>query len=214
MIKKEVILKPMNSFGSCKAIIDDSHVSIRSYGVAGCLKAWLTGQGDAQEIGNLVNGAINKDIDTTSHSGILITQSGRQIFYGEYSEDTKDSSPLALSPQKEEFPKAASEEPPTDASPLPFDDGFSWREITTKSYPSDSLTVRYILSHRSFYNAFMLHGRYFYGEKDGKIAIAIECDLKNEPHPLPHLTAYAVFRQGYMIIAADIKSKNFYIYEY
>ncbi len=204
----------MNSIGTCRALVEDDRVLIRSYGVAGCLKAWLTGKGEAKELGNLVNGSIDKDVDTSPYSGILVTQSGRQMFYGTFREEEE------LPSEKEEetlpLPENKTEEPEEKSLPsiFSFDDGFTWREITTKNYPSDSLSVRYILSHRSFYNAFMLHGRYFYGENDSKIAIAIECDIKNEPHPLPLLSDFTVFKDGYMIIAADTDSKNFYVYEY
>ena len=89
MIKNEIELKSLNSFGIAKAYVDKNAVSIRVYGVSGCLKAWLTGKRTI-EIGNLVNGFIKKDIDTSPFDGILLTQSGRQMFYGKFSSSEAD----------------------------------------------------------------------------------------------------------------------------
>lgn len=197
MIKNEIELKSLNSFGIAKAYVDEKSISIRVYGVSGCLKAWLTGS-KTVEIGNLVNGMLKKEIDTTAFDGILLTQSGRQMFYGKF-----NTAPLF----KEQPSPTAKSEPIFN-----FNDGYTWQEITQKAFPSENLSVRYILSHKCFYDAFMLHGRYYYGTKDNKTAIAIECDIKNEPHPFLPLSAYAVLREGYMIVATD--SKNFLTYEY
>lgn len=195
MNKNEIELKSLNSFGIAKAYVDPHNVSVRVYGVSGCLKAWLTGE-KTVEIGNLVNGFIQKAIDTTPFDGILLTQSGRQMFYGKFAPS-----------------KAESTTPTSDnAAIFNFNDGYTWQEITTKEFPSDNLSVRYILSHKCFYNAFMLHGRYFFGTKGDLFAIAIECDIKNEPHPFLNLSAYAICRDGYMIVVTD--GKNFLSYEY
>ena len=202
MIKNEIELKSLNSFGIAKAYVDENSVSIRVYGVSGCLKAWLTGE-KTVELGNLVNGAIQKEIDTTPFDGILLTQSGRQMFYGKIPKSTPvvpvGSDPIGTDCEKK-------------APIFNFNDGYTWQEITGKAFPSDSLSVRYILSHKCFYDAFTLHGRYYYGTKDGKSAIAVECDIKNEPHPFLPLSAYSVFKDGYMIVVTD--SKNFLSYEY
>ncbi len=196
MIKNEIELKSLNSFGVGKAYVDDNKVSIKVYGVAGCLKAWLTGK-NTYELGNLVGGALSKDVDTTPYDGILLTQSGRQMFYGKF----KDLPETACEEMQKEDAKSA----------LDFNDGFFWREISTKAYPSENMSIRYILSHKCFYNAFLLHGKYYYGTKDNIQAIAIECDIKNEPHPFLHLSAYATYHNGYMIVATD--GKNFCTYE-
>ncbi|MBQ3109584.1 MAG: hypothetical protein IJC69_00345 [Clostridia bacterium] len=197
MIKNEIELKSLNSFGIAKAYVDEKSISIRVYGVSGCLKAWLTGS-KTIEIGNLVNGMLKKEIDTTAFDGILLTQSGRQMFYGKFN----------TAPLFKEQPSLTKKSEPI----FSFNDGYSWQEITSKAFPSENLSVRYILSHKCFYDAFMLHGRYYYGTKDNKTAIAIECDIKNEPHPFLPLSAYAVLREGYMIVVTD--SKNFLTYEY
>lgn len=197
MIKNEIELKSLNSFGIAKAYVDKNSVSVRVYGVSGCLKAWLTGK-NTVELGNLVNGFIQKSIDTAPFDGILLTQSGRQMFYGKFPQSTSASQ------------KGAD---PIENKPIfNFNDGYTWQEITTKTFPSDNLSVRYILSHKCFYNAFMLHGRYYFGTKGDKLAIAIECDIKNEPHPFLNLSAYATCRDGYMIVVTD--GKNFSSYEY
>ncbi len=207
MIKNEIELKSLNSFGIAKAYVDEKSVSVKVFGVSGCLKAWLTGE-KTVELGNLVNGSIQKEIDTTAFDGILLTQSGRQMFYGKFAPTGTDSN-------EKKSPKGADIVDKTTSKNEPifnFNDGYTWQEITSKKFPSDSLSVRYILSHKCFYNAFMLHGRYYYGTKGDKTAIAIECDIKNEPHPFLPLSAYAVCRDGYMIVVTD--SKNFLTYEY
>lgn len=193
MIKKEIDLKPLNSFGIAKAYVDETTVNIKVYGVSGCLKAWLTGKSTI-ELGNLVSGSLSKNIDTSPFDGILITQSGRQMFYGKFKSINSVSTP----------PKA---------SPLPFEDDFTWQEITSRTYPSENLSIRYILSHKCFYNAFLLHGKYYYGTKGDIHAIAIECNVKSEPHPFLHLSAYATYKEGYMIVCADTKNKTFCSYE-
>lgn len=195
MIKNEIDLKALNSFGICKAYIEGSKLTVKVYGVSGCLKAWLTGK-NTVELGNIVNGSITREIDLSPYEGILLTQSGRQMFYGKLPEKEKASSPQ------------------NEVSSLPFNDSYTWQEITTRAYPSESLSVRYILSHKCFYNAFLLHGRYFYGTNGDKCAIAIECNIKNEPHPFLHLSPYAVYRDGFMIVCADTASKKFFTYEY
>lgn len=199
MIKNEIELKSLNSFGIAKAYVDKNSVSIRVYGVSGCLKAWLTGERTV-ELGNLVNGAMQKQIDTTPFDGILLTQSGRQMFYGKFAPIDSDNSKTSQSPKKDHCPI------------LSFNDGYTWQEITSKVFPSDNLSVRYILSHKCFYNAFMLHGKYYFGKKGNLMAVAIECDIKNEPHPFLNLSAYSTYRDGYMIIVTD--GKNFLQYEY
>ncbi len=206
MIKNEIELKSLNSFGIAKAYVDEKSVSIRVYGVSGCLKAWLTGK-KTVELGNLVNGSIKKEIDTTSFDGILLTQSGRQMFYGKFSPTGTDPTDANLSKGAVSIGKASDEAPI-----FSFNDGYTWQAISSKKFPSDNLSVRYILSHKCFYDAFMLHGRYYYGTKGDKIAIAIECDIKNEPHPFLNLSAYSAFRDGYMIVVTD--GKNFLQYEY
>lgn len=257
MIRKEIELKSMYSLGACRALVTDNSVSIKAYGIAGCLKAWLTGKSESLELGNLVNGSIEKRVDTSGYNGILITQSGRQMFYGRFISEEEEKSKEKeiceemtpkeaceetkpkeehrescgeMTPKeepKESCKEATPEEEPkeycgriiqnSEPSPdkiLSFNDGYSWRKITDRSFPSDSLSVRYILSHRSFYNSFLLHGKYFYGEKDNNVAVAIECDIKNEPHPFPNLSGFSVLRDGYMIICANTVSKNFCEYEY
>lgn len=198
MLKNEIELKALNSFGIAKAYVDKNSVTVKVYGVSGCLKAWLTGE-KTTELGNLVDGSIQKNIDTSPYEGVLLTQSGRQMFYGKFRKSSSNDHSL---------PKA-------DCAPIfKLNDGFTWKEITSRTYPSENLSVRYALSHKCFYNAFLLHGRYYFGEKDGMLAIAIECNVKEEPHPFLHLSAYATAKEGYMIVCIDLKSKNFTTYEY
>lgn len=194
MNKNEIELKALNSFGICKAFVEPHSVTIKVYGVSGCLKAWLTGE-ETVELGNLVNGTITREIDTSKYDGILLTQSGRQMFYGKFKVST--------------HPRPVKDE----KSVLPFNDGFTWQEVTTKTFPSENLSIRYILSHKCFYNAFLLHGKYYYGKKGDIRAVAIECNIKSEPHPFLHLSPYATYKDGYMIVCADINKKTFLNYE-
>lgn len=200
MNKKEIELKALNSFGIAKAYVDEDSVTIKVYGVSGCLKAWLTGE-KTLELGNIVNGALTKEVNTKSYDGILLTQSGRQMFFGKL-------------PNCEKKPTVTNQASEKITEPIfNFNDGYSWKEITAKEYPSENLSVRYILSHKCFYNAFLLHGRYYYGTKGDKCAVAIECNIKNEPHPFLHLSAYATYKDGYMIVCADTARKTFCTYE-
>lgn len=202
MIKNEIELKALNSFGISKAYVDEKSVSIKVYGVSGCLKAWLTGE-KTIELGNLVNGSLTKEINTAPFEGILLTQSGRQMFYGKFRQEEKCKG--SSTTEKSNLNSTA--------SIFNFNDGYTWQEVTSRTYPSDNLSVRYILSHKCFYNAFMLHGRYFYGTKGKLCAVAIECDIKNEPHPFLHLSAYATNKDGYMIVCVDTQTKTFCSYE-
>ena len=197
MNKIEIELKPLNSFGIAKAYVDENSVTVKVYGVSGCLKAWLTGE-KTIELGNLVEGALKKDIDTSPYEGILLTQSGRQMFYGKFRSSTQSST----------------QENKKTEPIFSFNDGFKWQEVTSRTYPSENLSVRYALSHKCFYNAFLLHGRYYFGTKEDMLAIAIECNIIKEPHPFLPLSAYATLKDGYMIICIDLKSKNFASYEY
>lgn len=199
MNKNEIELKALNSFGIAKAYVDENTVTIKVYGVSGCLKAWLTGE-KTLELGNIVNGTLTKEVNTAPYDGILLTQSGRQMFYGKLCK-SPDLKPLCFEIQQKKDPIFS------------FNDGYSWKEIKTKQYPSENLSVRYILSHKCFYNAFLQHGKYFYGTKENKCAIAIECDIKHEPHPFLHLSGYSIFKDGYMIVCVDTKSKTFCQYE-
>ncbi len=199
MNKIEIELKALNSFGIAKAYVDENSVSVKVYGVSGCLKAWLTGE-KTLELGNLVNGTLTKEINAMEYDGILLTQSGRQMFFGKIPHCEKQQSPV-----KQVQDNAV--------SIFNFGDGYTWREITTKEFPSENLSVRYILSHKCFYNAFLLHGRYYYGTKGDKCAVAIECNIKSEPHPFLHLSAYATYKDGYMIVCADTAHKTFCTYE-
>lgn len=246
MIIKDVNLEPLSLMGTCRARVYDDGIAIKAYGIAGCLKAWLTSKNGTKEIGNLVNGSIQKEIDTSPYSGILITQSGRQMFYGKF-RDEPDEEESAEESEAEETaaeeteaeigeteevleeeanegedaaddpvcPQCAARDE-TEETPkiLSFGDGYAWRAVTERTFPSDSNSIKYILSHRAFYNAFLQHGRYFYGENGHLAAIAVECDIKNEPHPFPNLTDFCAYRDGYMIVCADKEANNFCNYEY
>lgn len=209
---KTIKLQPLCDMGSGKADISEKGVSLRVSGVNGCLKAWLVGE-ENMDLGNIVDGKLDKEADTRNYDGLLITQSGRQMFFAKLREDAK----IPPSPKKADAPKQEApvkEPPPANSGGFVFDenDGFHWRKITDINFPSENLTVRYILSHRAVYNAFLAHGYYYFGEKEGHIAVAVPCEVKTEPHPLPHLCEYAVYLPPVFIVCADLDGKFFYSY--
>ena len=53
------------------------------------MKVWLIGGEEAEKVGNIVNGKLEKKVDTTRHTGILIPQGGRKLFIGQYGEKRK-----------------------------------------------------------------------------------------------------------------------------
>ena len=91
MEKIAVNLIPLAELGGGRAEITDSSVDIDIAGINGSLKAWLTG-GEAVPIGNIVGGRLRREIDTTGHNGILVTQSGRQMLYAEYRRENEEAS--------------------------------------------------------------------------------------------------------------------------
>ncbi|MDO4563014.1 MAG: hypothetical protein Q4C12_04185 [Clostridia bacterium] len=226
-MKKEIALKPLCEYGSCAAYITDNSISLRCGGVNGCLKAWLTGSGTNLPLGNLVNGQLQREADVGAYCGILVTQSGRQMFYGKYAEECENAQEAVPLKEAEETTESketeeAAKDTPIEDAPVPEapteckfllkNDGFHWRHITDSAYPSDSLSVRYILSHTTVYNSFLAHGGYYYGEKEGAAAIAMECDIKNEPHPMPHMAQFATYIKPYFIVCVNLETKEFYPY--
>ena len=85
-MEKVIELIPLAEIGQGRAKIRDNSVEIEINGVSGGLKAWLIG-GEAVPIGNIVDGKLQKSISTKGHIGILITQSGRQMFIGKFEKE-------------------------------------------------------------------------------------------------------------------------------
>ena len=122
-MKKTISFTPLAEMGGGIAEVDDHSIKIKVSGINGVLKAWLIGD-EAKQIGNLVNGRLEKETDTTNHNGILITQSGRQMLIGYYSENIE---------KKEE-----KEKPPL------LIENLSWRKITEKRFGEMTDAVKYI----------------------------------------------------------------------
>lgn len=177
--KTAVNLIPLAEIGGGRAEITDNSVDIEIAGINGSLKAWLTG-GDAVPIGNIVGGRLRREISTANHSGILITQSGRQMLYAEYRSAAGQASPTANMP--------------------PFIYGsFKWRKITSKKFAAEDKAVKYILSNRRVYESFKRYGYYWFGENGSDRAIALKC-AGAEDNPLSFLPCNAELRNGCRII--------------
>ncbi len=187
-MKKEINLTPLAEIGEGSAIITDTDVAIKTSGISGSLKAWLIG-GEAEPIGNIVDGKLQKSISTKNHNGILITQSGRQMLIGRYAKEV-----------------AITEE-------IPFDTmGFNWRKITEKSFAKTDGHLRFILSNRNIYDNYKKHRHYFIGESDCGGALALKYD-ETEENPLEFLGKKRLLNNGYVVICIDKKTGKLYIPE-
>ena len=123
---KIINLQPLAEIGSGICRVADKSVEIEIKGINGALKAWLIG-GEAVPIGNIVDCKLKKEIDTTKNSGILITQSGRQMLIGSYSD--------------KKFPPATKEK-----EKLPFESyGFEWKKIDTKKSSDNYIIEKTLL---------------------------------------------------------------------
>ncbi len=189
-MRKEIILTPLAEIGQGSALITENEVTIRTSGISGSLKAWLIGR-EAEPIGNIVDGKLQKSIDTTNHSGILITQSGRQMLIGRYGE------------------AAFSEEKPLPEK-TPFEEmGFNWRKITDKSFAWANPHLRFILSNKCIYENYKKHHHYYIGESEEGSALALQ--YSEEENPLAFLGEKRLLKNGYALICVDKKTGKLYI---
>ena len=85
-MEKRIELIPLAEIGQGNAYVTENSVEINLTGVSGALKAWLIG-GEAVPIGNIVDGKLYKSVSTKGRIGILITQSGRQMFIGKFGKE-------------------------------------------------------------------------------------------------------------------------------
>ena len=193
MNKKIIELKPLAEIGTGLAQIDDSSVNIEVKGINGALKAWLVG-GEAAAIGNLVDGKLKKEIDTTKNTGILITQSGRQLFIGTYAEEKKVDAIIN-----------------NEGELLPFKSyGLKWKKIMGKKFETDNLLMKYILSNKAVYESFKIHRHYFIGDGENCCALALPCG-ENEKNPLAYLGQMIKREDGYIIVCIDEKTGKLYL---
>ncbi len=185
-MRKELIFKPLAEIGQGSAVVTDTEVLVRISGISGSLKAWLIGD-EAVAIGNIVDGKLQKSIDTTKHSGILITQSGRQMLVGYY----------------------GSEKPLLEE--IPFDTlGFAWKKVTEKSFAGANGYLRFILSNKSIYENYKKNHHYYIGENETGSAIAL-CYNDKEENPLGFLGKTRLVKNGYAVVCVDKKTGKLYI---
>lgn len=197
-MEKVIELTPLAEMGRGSAKITDTSVEILVSGICGGMKAWLIG-GEAQSIGNLVDGKLQKSIDTKKHNGILITQTGRQMFIGKYAEEN------------EKIPELPVENTKKEDESIPFEvGGFNWKRVTGKSYANLCEELRYILSNRSVYDNFRKHGHYFVGESDGSSALGLLVN-ESDRNPLEFLSGEKLYKNGYVIVCVDKETKKLYI---
>lgn len=188
-MKKTISFTPLAEMGGGIAEVDDHSIKIKVSGINGVLKAWLIGN-EAKQIGNLVDGKLEKEIDTANHNGILITQSGRQMLIGYYSENIE---------KKEE-----KEKPPLELQNL------SWRKITEKRFGEMTDAVKYILCNQSVYDCFKKYGHYWLGKGESYEIIALPC--KREDNPLKFL-GNTHFENGYAFVCVDEKNEKLFFPE-
>ncbi|MCH5187180.1 MAG: hypothetical protein J1F63_02160 [Oscillospiraceae bacterium] len=179
---KRIELLPKADIGRAYAIVEENGVEIRVSGVMGALKAWLVG-GESRPIGNIVGGRLMREVDTSGHSGILITQSGRQMFYGSWQSEAEQSSTERPETEQtsfiEQLPPPVPE-PEKQYAPLP---DFGWEKITGRDFPSTDERVRFALSTRAFFEAFKKHGYYLFGRDGEKFALAVKRLEGKSPFP-------------------------------
>ncbi len=197
-MEKIIELTPLAEIGRGNARVTDTSVQIQINGVCGGMKAWLIG-GEAESIGNLVDGKLEKNIDTKKHNGILITQTGRQMFIGKYADESEGiyEAPVKM------------EEKVQENTPFQIN-GFNWKKVTEKSYKNLQEEIRYILSNKSVYDNFKKHGHYYVGESDGSSALGLLVN-ESEGDPLSFLSGEKLYKNGYMIVCVDKKTKKLHI---
>jgi len=191
-MEKLIELIPLAEIGSGMARIRDNSVEIQINGVSGGLKAWLIG-GEAVPVGNIVEGKLFKNINTKGHIGILITQSGRQMFIGKFEKENVIEETITESKE-----------------PAPFNEnGFNWKKVTGKSFPESAECVRFILSNRAVYENYKKYGHYWVGDCETGGALALRCE--EDYDPLEFLGKIKTHENGYVVVCVDKKTNKLYI---
>ena len=186
-MKKIIKLTSLCEIGKGSAEVTENSVKIEVQGIFGSMKAWLVGREEAEKIGNIVDGKLYRQVDTTRHNGILVTQNGRQILMGAYAES------IVPTPQNES---------------VPFDDaGIKWEKITKKSYDGLCEELRYILSNKNVYHNYKKFGHYWAGENDECGALALRYDEESE-NPFLRFSDMCEYKNGYVIVCVDKKTKK------
>ena len=175
---KRIELKPLAELGRGYALIDDGRLEVRVNGIMGALKVWLIGESNVP-IGNVTGGKLVRETDTRPYRALLITQSGRQMFYGQWREAVSAPEPEKEAPAEPE--KAEPPEPENPWSPLP---DLSWVKITGRDFPTADERVRFALSNNAFYAAFKRHKFYLFGRDGDRYALAVK-HTPGDPAPFP-----------------------------
>ena len=198
MNTKRIQLHQLAEIGSGMAEITDTSVNIEVKGINGAMKAWLIG-GEAVPIGNLVDGKLQKNIDTTKNIGVLITQSGKQMLIGNYADGK----------QKEK----TSDNELTEKTALPFESyGFEWKKVMGKRFETNNLLLKYILSNKAVYESYKAHKHYYIGSGRNGSAIALPCS-EIEDNPLKFLGRMSKRVGEYVIVCIDEETGKLYIPE-
>lgn len=185
-MEKQIELIPLAEIGQGRAKIRDNSVEIEITGVSGGLKAWLIG-GEAVPVGNIVEGKLFKNISTKGHMGILVTQSGRQMFIGKFEKENG-----------------------VESESVPFNiSGFNWKKITDKSFSELSREIRFILSNKSVYDNYKKYGHYWVGDCETSGALALKYD--NEKDPFEFLGDIKLKENGYVIVCINKETNKLYI---
>ena len=188
IMEKVIELLQLADIGKGSAKISPCSVEIEISGINGSLKAWLIG-GEAVPIGNIVDGKLRKEINTTRHNGILITQGGRQMLIGKYTENSME----------------------IEKRNVPFDiPGFNWRKIESKNYDNLCRELRFIISNKEVYHNYKKYGHYWVGEGENATAVALRYS-EDELNPLEFLGKMKFTKNGYAIVCVDKKTKKLYI---
>ena len=190
-MEKTIELTPLAEFGKCRAKVTDSSVEIETVGVNGGMKVWLVGGSEAEKLGNVVGGRLVKNVDTTHHNGILITQSGRQMFIGKYNGDVNSAEMVSSS--GDEFVEIS---------------GIKLKKVVEKSFEGLGDELKYILSNRKVFQNYRKHGCYYVCENRDSGALAFKYEESDE-NPLAAFSDMCVLKNGYIMVCIDKKTKKF-----
>lgn len=207
-MEKQIELIPLAEIGHGRARITDDSIEIEVGGISGGMKAWLIG-GEAVPIGNIVDGKLKRSVNTQGHIGILITQSGRQMLIGKFSEEKTDEHMQQETEENVQEGNISEYEP----EPIPFEvGGFDWKKFTEKSFSGISRELRFILSNKNVYDNYRKHRHFWVGEGEYAGALALRCD-EEENDPLEFLGKAKLRKNGYIIVCIDKKTNRLYLPE-
>ena len=189
-MEKIIELVPLAEIGSGSARITDNSVEIEVNGISGGMKAWLIG-GEAAPIGNIVEGKLRRNVETGSHYGVLITQSGRQMLIGRYRDEEN---------AKEERKEI-----------LPFESwGFNWKKMTQRRFDNLCDELRFLISNKKVYDSYRKYGHYYVGENEHAGAIAVAC-ANPDINPFEFGSIKGLYKNGYVIVCVDKETKRLYL---